>query len=67
LGRQVKRRLDAVIRGLEIDPRSGKPLRGELSGKWSIRIGDYRIIYIINDQEKIVTLLSVKHRKAAYR
>jgi mRNA interferase RelE/StbE len=63
----VKRRLDAVIRGLEIDPRSDKPLRGELSGKWSTRIGDYRVIYIINDQEKIVTLLSVKHRKAAYR
>jgi len=45
----------------------GKPLKGELSGKWSVRIGDYRIVYTINDDVKTVTLLSVRHRKTAYK
>jgi len=58
--------LDSVIRNLEINPHLGKPLRGELSGKWSLRIGDYRIIYVIDEHEKTVTLYNVKHRKLAY-
>jgi len=48
--------LDRVIRDLETSPYSGKPLRGELSGKWILRIGDYRIIYRIDEDEKILTL-----------
>jgi mRNA interferase RelE/StbE len=45
----------------------GKPLRGELSGNWSLRIGDYRIIYRIDEDEKILTLLRVGHRKTVYK
>jgi len=42
-------------------------LRGGLSGKWSLRIGDYRVIYVIDEGDKTVTLYSVKHRKTAYK
>jgi mRNA interferase RelE/StbE len=49
------------------DPFLGKPLRGNLSGKWSIRIGDYRIIYAINESEKTIMLHDVGHRKTAYK
>jgi len=59
--------LDSAIRNLEINAHLGKPLRGELSGKWSLRIGDYRIIYVIDEYEKMVTLYNAKHRSAAYR
>jgi mRNA interferase RelE/StbE len=58
--------LDSSIRNLEVNPHLGKPLRGDLSGKWSLRIGDYRIIYIIDEHEKTVILYSAKHRKVAY-
>jgi mRNA interferase RelE/StbE len=58
--------LDSAIRSLEINPHVGKPLRGELLGKWSLRIGDYRIIYTIDEREKTVTLYNARHRKAAY-
>jgi len=44
----------------------GKPIRGELSGKWSLRIGDYRVIYIIDERRRTVTLYSARHRKVAY-
>ncbi len=52
---------------MKSDPYLGKPLRGELSGKWSLRVGDYRVIYKIDEQEKILTLLNVGHRKAVYK
>ncbi len=59
--------MDAAIRQLGDDPRLGKPLRGELYGKWSLRAGEYRIIYTIDEDEKSLTLLSVGHRKAVYK
>ena len=37
---QIKRRSDSVLRRLKTDPYLGKLLRGELSGKWSLRMGD---------------------------
>ena len=67
LGAQLKRRIDSTIRNFEINPYLGKPLRGGLSGKRSLRVGDYRIIYTINGSEKTVILYNVRHRKAAYR
>ena len=59
--------MDSAIRKLADDPHMGKPLRGELSGKWSLRVGDHRVIYTINEQEKTVILYSVSHRKTAYQ
>jgi len=63
----MKRRIDSAIRSLETNPYNGKPLRGELSAKWSLRIGDYRIIYIINENQKTVTLYNARHRKTVYK
>ncbi len=34
---------------------------------WRIRIGDYRIVYEIDDVEKIVRIFGVRHRREAYR
>lgn len=34
---------------------------------WRIRIGDYRILYTVNSKKKETTILSVAHRKDAYR
>jgi len=63
----LRRRLDSAIRNLENDPYIGRPLRGELSGKHSLRIGDYRVIYVIDEDENLVILYTVKHRKKVYR
>lgn len=66
LDTQLRRRLDSAIRNLEVNPHLGKPLRGELSGKWSLRVGNYRIVYTIVENERTVILYDVKHRKVAY-
>jgi len=33
---------------------------------WRIRIGDYRVIYELNDIDKALIIMKVKHRKEAY-
>jgi len=46
------------------DPYNGKPLRYELKGIWSIRVGKYRLTYEIIDN--IVRLRSFRLRKKVY-
>jgi mRNA interferase RelE/StbE len=42
----------------------------KLSGQrnlWRLRIGDYRVIYSINDHQNIIDVNAVRHRRDAYR
>ena len=41
----------------------------KLAGRegWRVRIGDYRIVYEIDDHDEIVTVLHVGHRRDVYR
>jgi mRNA interferase RelE/StbE len=34
---------------------------------WRIRVGTYRIIYELNEKEKVVSILRVRHRREVYR
>lgn len=45
----------------------GKGLVGNRSGYWRYRIGDYRLITKINDDELIIIAIEVGHRKDIYR
>lgn len=60
-------RLMPKIAGLATDPRpSGcKKLRG-YKDLWRIRAGDYRVVYIINDDRKTVSVTRVAHRREVY-
>ncbi|WP_386689418.1 type II toxin-antitoxin system RelE/ParE family toxin [Lonepinella sp. MS14437] len=44
----------------------GKPLVGNLSGLWRYRIGDYRVICQINNNELIITTVDLGHRREIY-
>lgn len=49
------------------DPwRVGKPLRWELEGLHSARRGQYRVIYRIVEDEVVVEVISISHRRDAY-
>ena len=41
----------------------------KLSGRdgWRVRIGDYRIVYEIDDVNRVVTVLHIGHRRDVYR
>ncbi len=43
------------------------PLKSSLSGLYKLRVGDYRIIYEINLNDKVVTVHKVGHRKEIYK
>lgn len=65
----VRRRLQGAIELLAIDPRppGAVMLRGGDRGRWRVRVGDYRIVYVIEDAELVVLVLRVAHRREAYR
>ena len=67
LPKKQRERLIAAIRLLADIPRpSGvKKLKG-YDDTYRIRIGDYRIIYKIQDKEMLIVILSSIHRKDAY-
>ena len=45
----------------------GHQLQRELTGLWSARRGAYRVIYEINDEDRIVSVLRIEHRSDVYR
>lgn len=47
--------------------KTGKALKGAYDGLWRYRIGDYRIICEIQDQELSILALTVGHRKNIYK
>ena len=64
LQRRIARRLDALV--YDPRPRGGEKLRGTV-GRYRIRVGDYRIIYDIEDDELFILILRVGHRRDIYR
>jgi len=60
--------IEFVSGSLLADPhRVGKPLRGDLAGKYAARRGAYRVIYEIDEGNKMVKVVLVQHRADVYR
>jgi mRNA interferase RelE/StbE len=49
------------------DPHRGKPLKGELKGHHSYRVGNYRIIYLIEYNQLMILVVDIGHRREIYR
>ena len=43
-----------------------KKLKGE-ENAYHIRVGDYRVVYIVEDVIKIIEIQRIRHRKDAYK
>lgn len=59
-------RILSKIDSLSENPKEGKPLIGNHKGEFSLKVGNYRIVYEIDTSEYIVYILTVKHRKRVY-
>jgi len=61
-------RFEETILGLYDEPRphNAKKLAGSGS-MWRIRVGDYRVLYEIDDARKIVKVYRIAHRREVYR
>lgn len=63
----IANRIFPRIKALAADPRP--PGCKKLSGgrdEWRIRVGDYRVIYTIDDEIKIVRVTRIAHRREVY-
>ena len=50
------------------DPRSrGKGLVGDRVGLWRYRVGDYRVLCEVRDDELVILALEVGHRSTVYK
>jgi len=62
-----RERILKAIKGLATEPRpnGSKKLVGRET--WRIRVGDYRVIYVIDDGKLLVVVVKVDHRSKAYK
>lgn len=65
---QVRRRIQAALELLSSDPRPPAAIKlvGG-AGEWRVRTGDYRIVYDIADDQLVVLVLRMGHRREIYR
>jgi mRNA-degrading endonuclease RelE of RelBE toxin-antitoxin system len=60
--------LETIFGPIADNPRrAGKPLRGELEGLFSARRGEFRVIYEIDGDRRIVLIHRAQHRGQVYR
>lgn len=64
----VERILRFMKERVEPNPKTvGKYLKGNLSDFWRYRVGDYRLICTIEEDELIVLVVEIGHRKEVYK
>ena len=66
LARHVRERVVRWIDVLAKQPHLGKPLKGRLRGKRSLRVGDYRVIYSLDTAHHKVVVENAGHRRKVY-
>jgi len=66
LPREIKTRITRRVEELAVNPYLGLRLSGQLEGLWKDRIGQYRIIYEIDETTKRIILHDADLRKRVY-
>ena len=60
-------RVITCLEALRVNPYQGKALKGELVGRYSYRVGSYRIIYKLRKGELLVVIIDIGHRRDIYK
>ena len=60
-------RLIEVIDKLTTNPTAGSVLKGEFTGLRRIRIGDHRIVYEVQNEQLVILVVRVAHRRDVYK
>jgi len=62
-----QRRIVKAVEALPGNPLLGEAMKGRWKGLRRIRIGVYRAVYALKEEELIILVLTVGHRKELYR
>jgi mRNA interferase RelE/StbE len=63
----LKRRVLEAIAALAVDPRPVGVQKLAANGGYRVRVGDYRIVFEIDDERQCATVVRVRHRRDVYR
>ena len=63
---EIKKKIRAGIDTIMCNPGAGKPLKQELAGLCSFRVGRFRIIYRV-ESKKVIALVAVGPRATIYK
>lgn len=66
-GELIKSWIEKNLIGTDDPRRHGRSLTGPKNMYWRYRVGDYRIIADIRDDELVIVAVSIDHRKQVYR
>ena len=68
LPKRIQKRVDHKIRSLAVNPRpSGAKALRKRERRLALRVGDYRIIYQVEDDRLLILLIDIRHRRDIYR
>ena len=62
----IQKRVVEVIRNLADNPRPRGSKKMKNREGWRVRIGDYRVIYGIDDERSLVSVAKIDHRREVY-
>ena len=63
----ARRLVEGVLAILAEEPRPPAARRLVNSPEWRVRVGDYRVIYLIDDGRLVVVVVRAGHRREVYR
>lgn len=67
--RPLAMKLARCLEQLESDPRhhnNVKALRGPFAGRYRFRVGDWRVIFRVDEKARVVYVLDIAHRSEVY-
>jgi mRNA interferase RelE/StbE len=67
LDKITQKRIAKVIDSLETNPLPNKAKKLINSEYWRVRVGDYRIIYFIENNKVLVLIIKIGHRRDIYK
>ena len=70
LTKDITRRVNECLDSLHENPvqyPQALPLKGKLAGAYRWRVGDWRVVYKVDTDEQLVTILQITHRSKVYK
>lgn len=63
---QAAARIKAAIDGLAEEPRPSGTVKLTGADAYRIRVGDYRVVYVVEDAVRVVVVVRIAHRREVY-
>ncbi|MCB8977814.1 MAG: type II toxin-antitoxin system RelE/ParE family toxin [Ardenticatenaceae bacterium] len=69
LDKQIAQRILKKIRWLveNVGTITPEPLTGQFQGVYKLRVGDYRVLYTLEDEQNLIVIRLIKHRREVYK